>query len=81
MSNTRDTEFMELIRALTASRQQAERMRLGFLTALLTACLLEAAMQWDGGAPVSADIDVVLPRLLATKIKLALAGGTIHPLA
>jgi hypothetical protein len=75
-----DADFIEMIRAISACRQRAERMRLGFLTGLLTAALLEAAMQWDGGTPVSPDVQAVLPKLLATKIKLALANGSVHPL-
>ena len=63
----------ELIRSLAACQQMAGRLGLAFLADLLSAVLLEAALQWDGGADALADPSMRLDTLLRLKLRLALA--------
>lgn len=68
-----------LIRDLTSCKQRAEKRDMHFLSTLLAACLIEAAIQLDGGI---LDQETRLDALLNLKLMIALGetGHNITPL-
>ncbi len=73
----RDQSFANLIRTLTASKQEAGRLGASFLANVIALAILEAALQWEGGPQLLADESYRLELLLAAKIRTALGDGNV----